>query len=628
VVRVWVLVVVMVFAGVARADETVTVTLSDAGPDRPVPIGSSFFLTGTVDDDVRSVQAVVVRYGHPSLWPIHEKSCTEIGVELQSTAPSAKPLPLGRTDAKIAFPGAAQPSGDLPAYVTAAWARNALVGPQPYSVLVPNDSSFFEAGYQYCLFVVQGRVVLDDRSVEKILEAHAQSCAKTPATCLGGADPALKTAEDGILKAAGVRGVDALRLSIARAVSLFDQFAAGRAAFSADAPWFEPPAGFVRREAWLRTDSDHFAMVLANRLTVTQNGLVPQVVKAPTGAARLAKWTDGPLEVDQLQLLDDGFEIRAGNSAKVDTVVLKATTRDVIVHGDISIRDVQLAIDARVGFAPDREVTLADVRKALAGLTLVSPPEAFADARVALVKLVGLQAAVARAASVCKAAPAAAAPDSDAAIACAFGQWLADNHYHDVALATATNGLRAMLDAKDQWERDHLKLVVETGRVSVQNVASQALRFDQRTWLFTYLTPVVGYAFMQDSFSLFYTGLQLHFWPNPTNQPLWSHGVRDLRRAFAIEVGMSPQSGSFGPDARYTGIDGIPPLFVGLALHPVPYTSFTVGGVFFERRQTALAAEDPRFHAELFIGVNVQVNIPDLVRQLSTPTTSAYLQGQ
>jgi hypothetical protein len=179
--------------------------------------------------------------------------------------------------------------------------------------------------------------------------------------------------------------------------------------------------------------------------------------------------------------------------------------------------------------------------------------------------------------------------------------------------------------ARTNWAANIANVTVTLDRVSTLRSAFQLnVQFTQSTWVFSYVTPVVGTAFVLDvnqTFARFYLGAQVHLVPNPVDSPQWTQ-PNDWLRAFALELGMSTTGGSLGPDGRFSGWKGLPPIFVGLALHAVPYTSFSVGGTLLERRSSTVAQEEPQTYVGLYLGLNVQANIPDLVVALKGRTTT------
>jgi hypothetical protein len=185
-----------------------------------------------------------------------------------------------------------------------------------------------------------------------------------------------------------------------------------------------------------------------------------------------------------------------------------------------------------------------------------------------------------------------------------------------------------LVDAKEEWDASKSGLAV-TIKDAIRYEASEPIpleiEFNESTWVFSYLTPVVGYAEINadGGFAVSYVAVQLHFVPNPGNRVLWSQGASDFWRSFALELGFSPTINSgFGPDNRYTGYSGFAPVFGGVALHILPYTSVTFGEALVDRKSSSLANERPQHTFEPFIGFNVQFNIPEYVREASKVDTT------
>jgi hypothetical protein len=132
---------------------------------------------------------------------------------------------------------------------------------------------------------------------------------------------------------------------------------------------------------------------------------------------------------------------------------------------------------------------------------------------------------------------------------------------------------------------------------------------------------VAGYAGIlrpDESFGLFYLGAEIHLAPNPVDEIQWKRGSQDLLRAVALEIGVAPYGGSFGPEHRYGGLGALPPVFVGVAFHAIPYTSVTVGGAFLERRNSTIPEERTHTTFAPYIGLALQLNLPDLLYQAVT----------
>ena len=152
---------------------------------------------------------------------------------------------------------------------------------------------------------------------------------------------------------------------------------------------------------------------------------------------------------------------------------------------------------------------------------------------------------------------------------------------------------------------------------------STTIQMTRDVWVFSYVSPVIGYAAAaptrngrREGVTLPYAAVQLHVKPNPSHLPT---GGIDM---FALELGAAPGIGDFGPDARYRGAWGIAPLFLGAAIHLIPYTGVSAGALFVQSRSSTLTQERPSTHAILYVGLTVDINVPDLVRQASGKSTT------
>lgn len=173
-----------------------------------------------------------------------------------------------------------------------------------------------------------------------------------------------------------------------------------------------------------------------------------------------------------------------------------------------------------------------------------------------------------------------------------------------------------LVRAQKKWKAKSAALVsTEITTVERARALDVKISFTQETWIGSYLTPVVGYARLSkiDS-TLFYVGVQLHLYPNEIDEPQWTNGFKhDIRRSAAIEFGFAPKADTFGPDGRFDGWSFLPPLFVGVSLHPLPYASVTFGAAIVDRRETTIAQELRRRDTMFFVGLNLQANAPDLI---------------
>ena len=53
----------------------------------------------------------------------------------------------------------------------------------------------------------------------------------------------------------------------------------------------------------------------------------------------------------------------------------------------------------------------------------------------------------------------------------------------------------------------------------------------------------------------------------------------------------------------------------------MPYTSVTFGGTILDRKNSSLAAEEPHAVFSPYIGLTLQLNVPDLLREASHPSS-------
>jgi hypothetical protein len=210
-----------------------------------------------------------------------------------------------------------------------------------------------------------------------------------------------------------------------------------------------------------------------------------------------------------------------------------------------------------------------------------------------------------------------------------LGEWLACQKADSAALETMLEQLELLQTEQMAWKQSKEKLVARSRRiVTLTTTAPENLRvsFRSKTWVFSYVTPILGYAGVlrpDETFGVFYLGAQIHLDPNPVDDVQWRSGVtvKDLRRALALELGIAPYQSNVGPDMRYGGPGSLPPLFVGAALHILPYTSVTFGAAIVDRRHSTVLQEEPHTIVTPYLGFTIQLNIPDLIRQATAPAS-------
>jgi hypothetical protein len=318
---------------------------------------------------------------------------------------------------------------------------------------------------------------------------------------------------------------------------------------------------------------------------------------------------------------------RGGERARVP-----ATTTDTLAIGDGLVLYDLIQLGHGKIHVDTEWVSLAAVGERLSGLGLEEwTPDDAAFLTAAATQLHRLADYVDAATSGAKcpqrALDATEAEQTSDAVRHHLGEWLVCQHVDDGLLSELAEQLDELEREDQAWRAAKDKLVARSKRIAtITTTAPVATRveFASRTWAFSYVTPIVGYAGIirpDESFGLFYLGAQIHLAPNPIDDVLWRDGVTtaDLRRSVALELGLAPTGSSFGPDHRYDGAAGLPPIFVGLAVHVVPYTSITFGGTILDRKQSSLVEEQPKAIFAPYIGFTLQLNVPDLIRQAAHP---------
>ncbi|MCX5748247.1 MAG: hypothetical protein NT062_37825, partial [Proteobacteria bacterium] len=210
-----------------------------------------------------------------------------------------------------------------------------------------------------------------------------------------------------------------------------------------------------------------------------------------------------------------------------------------------------------------------------------------------------------------------------------LGAWLACRQIDLKALDTLVELLDDLVREDAAWREAKTKLARQTRRlVTVTTTAALPVRvaFDATPWLFSYVTPALGTAGIlrtDESFGLAFVAVQLHLEPNPVADLQWRDGVTlpELRRAVALEIGVALRAGSFGTDRRFDGPGRFPALFAGLAVHVLPYTSVSFGAAFLDQKRSTLAEEAPHLVVSPYLGVSLQLNLPDLLRDAASPSS-------
>jgi hypothetical protein len=681
----------LAIAQTARAADPVNVTMTAAGPDREIPVGSPFYLQGQVDGAVTEVRPVFVRVGTQTIVGSNTPNCSKffvtVGEFIDSDGKASKVLTtslVGKSSASSLWkPKTVSGSVDnndifivapwtkpkkepsaAPATPPAASSETEGDAKQSYKLLVPSDDFFSSAG-MYCLVVYE--TTKKDTDVTAKVQAAVASFVKTVDDDRCGLDQiCLRKAEqdrDGALAELNLPGDTFKRLQssiaqafssissvldknqeVARQVKALKGATENPIAFDTEVPLQDanapivvdkcPPAAGQSLDALcLNAASLHLARATLS-LLVQHNAVLPVVTTKNAHSLVQYYSMAGKIPVNFLRVAADASTITYRSTiASVDQDAQKVAevNADALTFGaeNVSLRDLLELARGRI-----RLESSADFQQlnALAVLTPRSDPLVALDpkeneqyASVAR-RLHALASVLERATKI----DASETEANHADLGTERASLREASRWFDVAAPSLnSDGVSALAQALDAytsnvaaWQVDKtaLNTTVSTTETHGATVASGVkVSFTQSTWVFTYATPVIGQAFLRsrgDGFSTPYVAIQLHAVPNPVDEPLWSHGLSDFARAFALELRMATGNGPWGPDNRFSGWHGLPPLAGGVAFHLIPYTSLTVGGAVLQRRSSTVTQQRPELYGCAYIGVNVQINIPDLIAGL------------
>ncbi|MGK3963709.1 hypothetical protein WMF38_05980 [Sorangium sp. So ce118] len=173
----------------------------------------------------------------------------------------------------------------------------------------------------------------------------------------------------------------------------------------------------------------------------------------------------------------------------------------------------------------------------------------------------------------------------------------------------------------NQWK----EIRVESPRRQVE-VAS---RFTQQTYVETYMTPFLGYAWAVKpgtDFDIPYVGIHVTAFPDPVAEPMWSNGRRDWRRLPALELGVAVSSPSYGDGGRFSGPWGLPPLFVGISHQFIPWVTASGGVVLMQYRRTTLSTERAEIYSSFYLAFTAQLNFVNIIRTLAIGGSTAVTE--
>lgn len=702
-----------------RADDIPSITLSDAGPNRPLPLGQSFYLTGTPAAGAKAVYPVFVRYSYAP-WGIRKgvgiKGCTQVREALSNLNSDPKAV-FSKTGAiaiddlwgKPNTPEAAEDFDWLlkyhQAYLPGVWTRPASESgkdPVTYKVLIPGDR-FFRTDASYCLLIYQEGTSL--KAANAVTEAVSdfitslQKCTapsstikSAPTPCV---DAAYQTYEDAIrkiLSAAGKTDSSAILPKIHDLIShaggpfdvaIIDKFNYMTQYWSefvqaADSGKYlalgNPSQGDPLAAVLIGLLANEGKQVIA--VVETDKNKDTDKNKEKSGIAFYS--ADGKVRISHIWLSSDFSSIVVANSNSP----IKPEDRR------------ELKIDLSKLLLPDSEVSALELLEWTHGRVLLSGSYTrfldFGDLFLNEIRELSRQGALLdnsrlgplieirnRLQALSELVLMALRVDHDTpetarsidarpqTILAQTGRWLRQQlracnptqqyfacrptnpatpyppvhdlvwfwpHYANITdnpLNWMAAKLTEYINASDKWYATVIDLQ-QLLAVTVVNIAARqpeiVVQGGQQSWLFNYITLTTGFNCILDAtqpFWLHQAGLQIYFWPNLFEEPMWTNGIYDFRRLVFLEVGVGSSIGPFGPEGRFSGPPGInalspvPPFFLGAGLQLLPYTSLSAGVAFIGRRSSTLTQEETVFRASPYIGLSVQVNIPDAIKFLS-----------
>lgn len=228
------------------------------------------------------------------------------------------------------------------------------------------------------------------------------------------------------------------------------------------------------------------------------------------------------------------------------------------------------------------------------------------------------------------------------AVAALTGLWLEEAALSECApyaspardpLASLAELLEGYIDAVLAWTENEDSMTVQVTKISTEHPRRTPFfiqgRMTQETFFDNYVTPYLGRSILVkpgDDIGMTYAGIQVYLWPNEVREPMWSNGASDLRRLAGFEFGVGLLGDDFGEENRFSGLGPLPPLFVGAALHTLPYVTLSLGASLMERRRSALIPETSQFYASFYVGVTAQLNAVGIVRNLASGRGSSMAE--
>jgi hypothetical protein len=645
-----------------------TITVTDAGPSKTIPTDAAVYIGGSVAKNVVAVRVLIVRTGSPYIFHSHGESCATViarlGNEIVGGDARVRDTRPGDTTSDQNW---VHGDRDWDVRVSAPWTPSPEAKPDdkgiPFRVLIDRDTSFFSAGHSYCFFVYQDEekqapdpaladTVLQvivryadclkrgnepgcaiDRAAAERLLAEAKMSDAARAEASAAVRKAYRTAYDFATRSQRARAIlrdwapAVMRRATIPSSAAITADPLARAAFDLlqkhQKASIDKPARSPERLLYGKTPVTALGFA-GDSVVLTSPSNPAPVAPAESTAALRVPGTQISLQ-DLLELargrlpLGDEY-LEPGSYAQRLATVFDSASRDftkaeeaTYQSASTSLHALDDALNVILGFAPPPAAPAAPGAPAAPATPAPSP----IDDQIRSELRAWLDPLAIR----CDPGRASAwTPDT----LCTSGPgWRSYNSEMGTPLSLLIYNLDSFHQAHATWlkDRPEVQRTIVTTRLNSKPFGVN-VEMTRETWAFSYVSPVVGYAIslpsragQRETLGMHYFAAQLHVRPNPAHLPEKDLGI------LAFEVGISPGIGSFGPDNRFRGVWGLSPLFFGLAIHLIPYTSFSGGLVVAENRSTTLSQESYHTYWGGYFGLTVDFNIPELVLSQTKQTT-------
>jgi len=606
------LITLLLWPASGRAESTTIIDISDGFPSEELPLGDPFVLERKVGPEVKDAFGVFFEYAYGAFGSKAGsalKHCSEArsflrAVDAKLTGQSTGELglaeilelePMASIDSRRKWTDLKK----RPAFFLPAWhaSKTETGDPNPVHLRVPK-TSFFKRGAHYCLMLIErsehekeSKAVLEliNDAQDAISTCIEQNPAASGPNCAQAAFKRIELAKLTMTAAAKAALIQNLgpgaQLALAR-----HRLKAAYVAAASHPPPLDPTAANTALLALftevLKADKQACTLPAGTLTRIVAHGL--DKVDAITTAAGKETTT----VCDNSKLL-----VSAGVTMND---VLALANKAVIVNGElVSFASLAIKAEDKAPFTKPAPFVIdwEAVNQRLAIFNFLTANEP-------------------------------ARPPAGVEKRKAFRNWA---NTIDSAWTTAASGrgpemllvkTSDYVAALKAWDPELAKVkeILASSNIVAVDVS---LGLNPRTWIFSFITPTVGYATTADSFGIPTLALQLYLFPNSADEPMWTNGVRDLRRVLSVELGVAPKTKQFGPDDRYSGPGELPPLLAGVGVHLIPYTTLSGGALFVDAKRTTLAAERAELHPLFYFSASVQTNVPDIISALVSGKVTA-----